>query len=127
MMIFTKFKKVNINGFINILEQSRKVSVKQIVYASSSSVYGLNRKVPFSEDDKIETCNSPYACSKRAMEIYGKTYNQLYGLILKLHELVEIRCIVCGAAQYPGGRSRWVWRIHGGHRLLREPRLIVRH
>lgn len=73
---------VNVNGFINILEQSRKVKVKQIVYASSSSVYGLNKKVPFSESDPIETPNSPYACSKMAMELYAKTYNQLYGLNL---------------------------------------------
>jgi UDP-glucuronate 4-epimerase len=71
---------VNINGFINILEQSRKVGVKQIVYASSSSVYGLNKKVPFCEYDPIETPNSPYACSKMAMELYAKTYHQLYNL-----------------------------------------------
>ena len=71
---------VNINGFINILEQARKVGVKQIVYASSSSVYGLNKKRPFSETDPIETPNSPYACSKMAMELYAKTYHQLYNL-----------------------------------------------
>ena len=71
---------VNINGFINILEQARKVGVKQIVYASSSSVYGLNKKKPFSETDKIETPNSQYACSKMAMELYAKTYHQLYNL-----------------------------------------------
>jgi UDP-glucuronate 4-epimerase len=71
---------VNINGFINILEQARKVGVKQIVYASSSSVYGLNKKIPFSETDTIETPNSPYACSKMAMELYAKTYHQLYNL-----------------------------------------------
>jgi len=73
---------VNINGFINILEQARKVGVKQIVYASSSSVYGLNDKMPFLESDPIETPNSPYACSKMAMELYAKTYNQLYNLNL---------------------------------------------
>jgi len=73
---------VNINGFINILEQARKSKVKQIVYASSSSVYGLNKKVPFSESDAIETPNSPYACSKMAMELFAKTYNQLYNLNL---------------------------------------------
>ena len=71
---------VNINGFINILEQTMKVGVKQIVYASSSSVYGLNKKRPFSETDPIETPNSPYACSKMAMELYAKTYHQLYNL-----------------------------------------------
>ena len=83
---------VNINGFINILEQARKVDVKQIVYASSSSVYGLNKKVPFSESDAIETPNSPYACSKMSMELYAKTYHQLYNL--NLIGLRFLRCMV---------------------------------
>ena len=74
------YDKVNIGGFINILQESVKNEVKHLVYASSSSVYGLNKKVPFSEDDPIKTCNSPYACSKMAMELFGKTYYQLYGL-----------------------------------------------
>lgn len=71
---------INTKGFINILEQCKQVGVSQLVYASSSSVYGLNKKVPFSEEDKIQTCNSPYACSKLSMEILAKTYHQLYGL-----------------------------------------------
>ena len=71
---------VNVNGFINILEQSVKNNVKQIIYASSSSVYGLNTKVPFSENDQISSCNSPYACSKMTMELIAKTYNQLYNI-----------------------------------------------
>lgn len=71
---------VNVNGFINILEQCVKNKVKKIVYASSSSVYGLNKKLPFSEEDKIESSNSPYACSKLSMEQIVKTYFQLYGI-----------------------------------------------
>ena len=74
------YEKINIGGFIHILEESVKNNVSHIVYASSSSVYGLNKKVPFSENDRIETCNSPYACSKIAMEIFAKTYNQLYNI-----------------------------------------------
>lgn len=74
------YEKINIGGFIHILEESRKNNVRQIVYASSSSVYGLNKKVPFSEDDPIKTPNSPYACSKMAMELYAQTYSQLYNL-----------------------------------------------
>lgn len=70
----------NISGFINILEQCKKIKVKRIVYASSSSVYGLNVKVPFSEDDPINNCNSPYACSKYAMETFAGTYQQLYNI-----------------------------------------------
>ena len=76
------YAKTNIEAFIHILEEARKNDVKQIVYASSSSVYGLNKKVPFSEDDPIKTCNSPYACSKMAMELFAKTYHQLYQLNL---------------------------------------------
>tara|TARA_B100001142_G_scaffold329908_1_gene395042 strand:- start:2558 stop:3616 length:1059 start_codon:yes stop_codon:yes gene_type:complete len=72
------YDKINIGGFIHIMEEAVKHNVKQVVYASSSSVYGLNKKVPFSENDEIEGCNSPYACSKLAMEIFAKTYYQLY-------------------------------------------------
>ena len=78
----SQYIKTNIEGFINLLEQSVKNDVSNFVYASSSSVYGLNKKVPFSENDEILTCNSPYAASKRSMEIFANTYNQLYGLPL---------------------------------------------
>jgi len=74
------YERINIGGFINVMEESVKNNVKNVVYASSSSVYGLNTKVPFSEDDKIEKCNSPYACSKMAMELFAKTYYQLYNI-----------------------------------------------
>tara|TARA_X000000368_G_scaffold189433_1_gene149416 strand:- start:515 stop:1201 length:687 start_codon:yes stop_codon:yes gene_type:complete len=74
------YNDINVNGFYNILEQCVKNHVKQLVYASSSSVYGLNKKIPFCEDDAISTCNSPYACSKVAMELNANTYYQLYNL-----------------------------------------------
>jgi len=77
-----KYVQVNIQGFIHLLEQSVKNNVLNFVYASSSSVYGLNKKVPFSEADSIVSCNSPYAASKRSMEIFASTYNQLYDLPL---------------------------------------------
>ena len=72
------YVKNNIEGFINIMEQAKKINVKSVIYASSSSVYGLNKKVPFFESDLIEKCNSPYACSKYSMEVFGKMYYQLY-------------------------------------------------
>ena len=75
-----KYIDVNVKGFINILEQCVKTNNPHIVYASSSSVYGMNKKIPFSEEDKIESCNSPYACSKLMMEVLAKTYNQIYGI-----------------------------------------------
>jgi UDP-glucuronate 4-epimerase len=74
------YNKVNIGGFINIMEQCVKNKVEHVVYASSSSVYGLNKKIPFSEEDSINSCNSPYACSKLSMENFAKTYYQLYGI-----------------------------------------------
>ena len=74
------YEKINIGGFIHIMEESVKHNVKLVVYASSSSVYGLNEKLPFSEEDEIKTCNSPYACSKMSMELYAKTYYQLHKL-----------------------------------------------
>jgi len=75
-----KYIKVNIEGFIHILEEAVKNEVKHIVYASSSSVYGLNEKIPFSEDDVINKCNSPYAVSKMSMELLANTYGQLYDI-----------------------------------------------
>ena len=74
------YTNVNIQGFIHIMQESIKNKVRHIVYASSSSVYGLNKKVPFSENDIIANCNSPYACSKMAMELYAKMYSQLYNI-----------------------------------------------
>lgn len=76
------YARVNVQGFINLLDQAVKSNVKNFVYASSSSVYGLNEKIPFSETDDIVSCNSPYAASKRSKEIFANTYNQLYGLPL---------------------------------------------
>jgi len=74
------YEKVNCGGFINILEQCVKNNIQKVLYASSSSVYGLNTNIPFKEIDLIQSCNSPYAVSKYCMEMYAKTYNQLYNL-----------------------------------------------
>ena len=70
----------NIDGFINILEGCRHTKVKHLVYASSSSVYGLNGKVPFSEHDGIAHPVSLYAATKKANELMAHSYSQLYGL-----------------------------------------------
>jgi UDP-glucuronate 4-epimerase len=75
-----EYIRVNIEGFIHILEECKKNNINKIIYASSSSVYGLNEKVPFCENDNIKLCNSPYACSKLSMEIFAKTYFQLFGI-----------------------------------------------
>lgn len=70
----------NINGFINILEGCRQNKVKHLVYASSSSVYGLNGKVPFSEHDNIAHPVSLYAATKKSNELMAHAYSSLYSL-----------------------------------------------
>lgn len=70
----------NIDGFINILEGCRNYKVKHLVYASSSSVYGLNGKVPFSEKDSIAHPVSLYAATKKANELMAHSYSQLYNI-----------------------------------------------
>ena len=70
----------NINGFMNVLECSRKNNIKGLIYASSSSVYGGNTKVPFSEKDIINKPISIYAVSKVANELMAHTFHRLYGL-----------------------------------------------
>jgi len=72
--------KNNVEGQTNLLEQSVKNNVELFIYASSSSVYGKNTKVPFQENDELNNINSPYAASKRHCEIMANLYNKLYKL-----------------------------------------------
>lgn len=69
----------NIVGYVNLLEACRSNHVKHLVYASSSSVYGLNSAVPFSTKDKVETPISLYAASKKSNELMAHTYSHLFG------------------------------------------------
>jgi UDP-glucuronate 4-epimerase len=70
----------NIQGFLNILEACRLFPPRHLVYASSSSVYGLNAKIPFSENDSVSQPVSLYAASKRANELMAYTYSRLYAI-----------------------------------------------
>lgn len=72
--------KSNIIGFYNILEACRHNPVKHLVYASSSSVYGGNIKVPFSADDKVDTPVSLYAATKKSNELLAHAYSKLYNI-----------------------------------------------
>ncbi len=74
------YQRVNVEGTVNILEAARKTGVRKLTLASSSSVYGVNAKVPFSESDPIFSAVSPYAASKLACEALGHVYHHLYGL-----------------------------------------------
>ncbi|MDV7070330.1 NAD-dependent epimerase [Citrobacter werkmanii] len=70
----------NLTGFLNILEGCRHNKIRHLLYASSSSVYGLNRKMPFSTDDSVDHPVSLYAATKKANELMAHTYSHLYGL-----------------------------------------------
>lgn len=70
----------NLVGFLNILEACRNNAIKHLVFASSSSVYGLNSKVPYSEDDKTDSPVSLYAASKKSNELMAHSYAKLYGI-----------------------------------------------
>ncbi len=72
------YQRVNVEGTVNVLEAARKSGVKKIIVASSSSVYGVNAKVPFSENDPIFEAISPYAASKLACETLGRVWHHLY-------------------------------------------------
>lgn len=74
------YQQSNLEGFVNLIEQARLHRVKRFVYASSSSVYGGNTKMPYSEDDPVNTPVSLYAATKRSNELIAYTYTHLWGL-----------------------------------------------
>lgn len=74
------YRDANVNGTINLLTLAEKYNVKNFVFASSSSIYGKNKKIPFSETDNVDYPISPYAASKKACELFCYTYSYLYGL-----------------------------------------------
>jgi len=91
------YTEVNINGTVNLLEQCKKHSIKKFIFASSSSVYGNNKKVPFEESDPVDYPISPYAATKKAGELICHTYHHL--------EKISIVCLrfftVYGPRQRP--------------------------
>lgn len=74
------YEDVNIKGTLNLLELSKIHKPANLIVASSSSVYGINKKVPFRETDNVDKAISPYAASKKACETFCYTYHHLYGL-----------------------------------------------
>jgi len=69
---------VNVNGTLNLLETMKKFSVQKLIFASSSSIYGNNSKIPYSESDNVDFPISPYAASKKSGELLTYTYHHLY-------------------------------------------------
>jgi UDP-glucuronate 4-epimerase len=84
------YQRVNVEGTVNLLEAARKNRVKKIILGSSSSVYGVNSKVPFSESDPIFSAISPYAASKLAGEALGHVYHHVYGLDVAVLRLFTV-------------------------------------
>lgn len=77
-----KYLEVDIKGTVNLLEVAKKYGIEQFIFGFSSSVYGINSKVPFSEEDRVDLQISPYATTKRVGELYYATYHHLYGILI---------------------------------------------
>ncbi len=108
------YAEVNINGTLNLLEACRKNGVHRLVFASSSSVYGNNPKVPFSEEDPVDHPISPYAASKKAGELICHTYHHLYGM--------DIACLRYFTVYGP--RQRPEMAIHRFTRLIQQGKKV---
>lgn len=102
------YTETNINGTLHLLDLARKHKVPQFVFGSSSSVYGINAKVPFSEEDPIRQPISPYAATKAAGELLCHTYSHLYGL----------RCVCLRFFTVYGARQRPDLAIHKFAKLI---------
>jgi UDP-glucuronate 4-epimerase len=108
------YADVNINGTSVLLEAARRHGVKKFVFGSSSSVYGNNEKVPFSENDNVDFPISPYAATKKAGELICHTYHSLYG--------IDITCLRFFTVYGP--RQRPDLAIHKFARLIEQGRSI---
>ena len=108
------YAETNINGTLNLLELAREHGVKQFVFGSSSSVYGINSKGPFSEDDRIHQPISPYAATKAAGELICHTYSHLY----------DIRTVCLRFFTVYGARQRPDLAIHKFTKLIQSGKPI---
>jgi UDP-glucuronate 4-epimerase len=108
------YTETNINGTLNLLELARTHGITRFVFGSSSSVYGINAKVPFSEEDPIRQPISPYAATKAAGELLCHTYSHLYGM----------RCVCLRFFTVYGPRQRPDLAIHKFARLISENKPI---
>lgn len=108
------YTEVNINGTVNLLECCREFGVKKVVFASSSSVYGNNQKVPFAESDSVDHPISFYASTKKAGELICHTYHHLYQM--------SIACLRFFTVYGP--RQRPDLAIHKFTKLISEGKTI---
>ena len=108
------YVETNIDGTVNLLELAKEFGVKQFVFGSSSSVYGINCKIPFSEEDRIHKPISPYAATKAAGELLCHTYSHLY----------DIRTVCLRFFTVYGARQRPDLAIHKFSKLIWEERPV---
>lgn len=104
------YEEVNVTGTLNLLEVCRECGVMDLIFGSSSSVYGKNSKIPFTEADRLEAMISPYAVTKRVGELFCYAYHHLYGL--------NIFCLRFFTVYGP--RQRPEMAIHKFTRLIHE-------
>lgn len=105
-----EYYDVNVNGTVCLLESMRKNGIRKMLFASSSSIYGNNPKVPFSESDRVDNPISPYASTKKSGELLCHVYNHLYGF--------DITCLRFFTVYGP--RQRPDLAIHKFTRLIQE-------
>jgi len=110
------YARVNVGGTVSLMEWMRSRSVRDLVFASSSSVYGNRSAVPFSERDAVDRPISPYAATKRAGELLCHTWHHLFGMSIVALRLFTVY----------GPRQRPDLAIHKFARLLRDGRPIPR-
>jgi UDP-glucuronate 4-epimerase len=106
--------ETNVTGTLNLLEMAKRYGVKQFVFGSSSSVYGINGKVPFAEDDRIQQPISPYAATKAAGELLCHTYSHLH----------DIRTVCLRFFTVYGARQRPDLAIHKFTNLIADGKPI---
>jgi len=104
------YADVNINGTLGLLEAAKKYGINKFIFASSSSVYGNNKKVPFSEADNVDFPISPYAATKKAGELICHTYHHLYDISMTCLRFFTVY----------GPRQRPDLAIHKFARLIEE-------
>lgn len=109
-----EYEEVNVRGTMNLWELCEKYNIKKFVCASSSSVYGNNEKVPFSEDDNVDRPISPYAATKKCGEILGHVYHHLYKI-----DMIQLRFFTVY-----GPRQRPDLAIHKFTKLISENKEI---
>ncbi len=108
------YAETNITGTLNLLEAARVHGIRQFIFASSSSVYGINCKIPFSEEDRIHQPISPYAATKAAGELLCHTYSHLH----------DIRTVCLRFFTVYGARQRPDLAIHKFTKLIAEGKPI---